>query len=152
MDFRHGFAIAVCLSAAVFAQTGSTKTVATAPPNQTQAAPQDSDESVANNVCKVESIVFATGIKDHAPLGEAKEFGPDQRKIFCWTKLSIQHAPFIFNHVWYNGDEKVLEVPLRLRYASGRLWSYKTVTPGNWRVDITDKAGTVLGSDSFIVK
>jgi hypothetical protein len=55
-------------------------------------------------------------------------------------------------HVWYNGDEKVLEVPLRLRYASGRLWSYKTVTPGQWKVDVIGENGDIIGSGSFSAK
>ncbi len=152
MNFRIGLAIVLFCSAASFAQKDSAKTVSKAPAVAPTAATQDSDAAAPDNVCKVESIVFATGIKDHAPIGESKTFGPDQRKIFCWTKLSIQHAPFPFKHIWYNGNEKVLEVPLRLRYASGRLWSYKTVAPGTWRVDVVDKADKVLGSETFVVK
>jgi hypothetical protein len=140
----------LCASIGVWAQTDSVAKVL--PKTSAVAQKPDSLASNETNVCKVESIVFATGIQDRAPVGGAKEFGPTQHKIFCWTKLSIQHAPFIVNHIWYNDDDKVLEVPLRLRYASGRLWSYKTVTPGNWHVDIVDKAGKVLGSDAFVVK
>jgi hypothetical protein len=124
-----------------FAQTDSTP--ATAAP--------DSGAAIAN-VGTVDSIVFATDIKDRVPVGQAKEFGQNQRKVFCWTKLTIQHAPFQFKHVWYNGEEKVLEVPLRLKFASGRLWSYKTVTPGDWRVDVVDRTGKVIGSGVFTAK
>jgi Protein of unknown function (DUF2914) len=111
----------------------------------------DSSAAVANTGT-VDSIVFSTGIKDRAPTGGSTEFGPQMQKVFCWTKISIQHAPFKFKHVWYNGDEKVLEVPLRLGYASGRLWSYKTVTPGTWKVDVVDDAGKVIGSGTFNAK
>jgi hypothetical protein len=111
----------------------------------------DSSALVAN-AGTVDSIVFATGIKDRAPTGCTKDFGPQMQRVFCWTKISIRHAPFKFKHVWYNGDEKVLEVPLRLGYASGRLWSYKTVTPGEWKVDVVDEAGKVIGSGSFSAK
>jgi hypothetical protein len=115
------------------------------------AAAPDSGAAVSN-VGTVDSIVFATGIKDRAPVGATKDFGPQMQKVFCWTKISIQHAPFKFKHVWYNGDEKVLEVPLRLGYASGRLWSYKTVTPGTWKVDVVDNSGKVIGSGAFTAK
>jgi hypothetical protein len=114
-------------------------------------APADSSAAVPNKVT-VDSILFGTGIKDRALLGTTTEFGPQMQKVFCWTKISIQHAPFKFRHIWYNGDEKVLEVPLRLGYASGRLWSYKTVTPGTWKVDVVDESGKVIGSGTFNAK
>jgi hypothetical protein len=129
-----------CCCCAVLAQSDSAST----------AAP-DSTAAVANSGT-LDSILFATGIKDRVPTGCTKEFGPQMQKVFCWTKISIRHAPFKFRHVWYNGDEKVLVVPLRLRYASGRLWSYKTVTPGNWKVDVVDEKGKVLGSGAFSAK
>lgn len=111
----------------------------------------DSIAALPNKVT-VDSILFASGIKDRVPVGCNTEFGPQMQRVFCWTKLSIQHAPFKFKHVWYNGDQKVLEVPLRLGYASGRLWSYKTVTPGSWRVDVVDDADKVIGSGAFNAK
>jgi hypothetical protein len=125
--------------------------VSAQPDSAAAAATPDSGAMVAN-AGTVDSIVFATGIKDRVPTGCTKEFGPQMQKVFCWTKISIQHAPFKFKHVWYNGDEKVLEVPLRLGYASGRLWSYKTVTPGAWKVDVVDEAGKVIGSGTFNAK
>jgi len=136
-----GIALVFCCLAAV-AQSDS----ATAPSASDQASLQ------AGNSGKLDSIVFATGIKDRVPVGSSTQFGPQMQKVFCWTKLSIQHAPFKFKHIWYNGNEKVLEVPLRLGYASGRLWSYKTVTPGTWKVDVVDDAGKVLGSGTFDAK
>jgi hypothetical protein len=39
-----------------------------------------------------------------------------------------------------------------LKFASTRTWSSKAVKAGNWKVDVTDDAGTVLGSVSFTVK
>lgn len=103
-------------------------------------------------VYKLDSIAFGTGVEQRVPQGVANEFGPSPAKVFCWTKISINAAPVNIKHVWYNGDEKVLEVPLRLRYASGRLWSYKTVTPGQWKVDVIGENGDVIGSSSFTAK
>ena len=126
----------------------------TAANSDSGAAPGNAVDSLAAlpNKGTVDSILFATGIKDRVPVGCTTEFGPQMQKVFCWTKLTIERAPFKFRHVWYNGDQKVLEVPLRLGYASGRLWSYKTVTPGTWRVDVVDDAGKVIGSGTFNAK
>jgi hypothetical protein len=109
-------------------------------------------EGLPAKVCKLDSIQFASGIQDRAPVGVSKVFGPSERKVFCWTKLSINRAPVNLKHIWYNGDQKVFELPLRLKYASGRLWSYKTITPGDWKVDVVNESGDVIGSGSFTAK
>ena len=133
-----GLALILFLSFAVFAQSDSS-------------ASADSVSKIPK-VCKLDSIAFGTGVEQRAPQGVANEFGPSPAKVFCWTKISINAAPVNIKHVWYNGDEKVLEVPLRLRYASGRLWSYKTVTPGQWKVDVIGENGEVIGTGSFSAK
>lgn len=108
--------------------------------------------ATTENVATLDSILFATGIEKRVPVGVSKEFGPSVRKVFCWTKISIQNAPLSLKHVWYNGEEKVGEIPLTLNFASGRLWSYKTVSPGQWKVEVVTEAGQVLGTASFTAK
>jgi hypothetical protein len=119
---------------------------------QTDSAASTESVSTTPKVCKVDSILFATGIESRVPVGVSNVFEPTTRKVFCWTKISIDRAPVTVKHVWYNGDEKVFEMPLRLKYASGRLWSYKTVTPGDWKVDVVNEAGEVIGSATFTAK
>jgi len=116
----------------------------TAAPSSTIPQPQ--------KTCKLDSIVFGTGVEQRAPQGVAATFDSSARKIFCWTKLSISAAPYSVKHVWYRGDEKVAEIPLRLRYASGRLWSYKTVTSGQWKVDVVGENDSIIGSASFTAR
>lgn len=106
----------------------------------------------AENIATLDSILFATGIEKRVPVGVSKEFGPSVKKVFCWTKVSIQNAPLSLKHVWYNDEEKVSEIPLTLNFASGRLWSYKTVSPGQWKVEVVTEAGVVLGSAGFTAK
>lgn len=119
---------------------------------QSDSAASTESASATPKVCKVDSIVFATGIASRVPVGVSNVFEPSVRKVFCWTKISIDRAPVTIKHVWYNGTEKVFELPLRLKYDSGRLWSYKTVTPGDWKVDVVNEAGEVIGSASFTAK
>jgi hypothetical protein len=108
--------------------------------------------SQTQKTCKLDSIVFGTGVEQRVLQGVATTFDSTARKIFCWTKLSISAAPYSLKHVWYNGDQKVAEIPLRLKFDSGRLWSYKTVTPGQWKVDVVGENGDVIGSGSFTAK
>ncbi len=119
---------------------------------QGDSAAAGSNASQPAKACTLDTIAFGTGVEQRVLKGAAGEFAPAPVKVFCWTKISINEAPFSFRHIWYKDSTQILEVPLRLGYASGRLWSYKTVTPGNWRVDVVAENGKVIGSGSFSVK
>jgi Protein of unknown function (DUF2914) len=103
-------------------------------------------------VFTVDSMVFAAGIDAKAPVGVNAEFEASAGKVSCWTKVTSSQAPTSLKHIWYKDDKKVFELPLVLKSQSGRLWSTKSVSTGNWKVEIVDDAGTVVKSGTFIVK
>jgi len=113
---------------------------------------QSDSLSLPPKTSKLDSIAFAVDIENRAPVDVKNVFEPPIRKVFCWTKITINRAPQTIKHAWYHEGEKVSEIPLRLRFASGRLWSYKTVSPGKWKVDIINEAEEVIGSAEFVVK
>jgi hypothetical protein len=100
----------------------------------------------------VDSIVFARSVESREPVGAAKEFEASVTQVFCWTKLSVKTLPAAVKHVWYNAGRKLLDVPLTLNYSSGRYWSVKNVSPGDWTVEVVGANGEVFGSGSFKVK
>jgi hypothetical protein len=106
----------------------------------------------AGAVASVDSMVFAKAVESREPIGVSKEFDGSVAQVFCWTKLSTQARPVTVRHVWYKGGQKLLEVPLTLKHASGRYWSVKNVTPGDWKVEVVSDTGEVLSSGSFRVK
>jgi len=106
----------------------------------------------AQSTCKVERIVFATSVEDREPVGENTEFDQSVGRVHCWTKITAENPPVAFSHVWYKGDQKVLEVPLKANYSSTRSWSNKAISPGDWNVEVLDEKGEVLGSARFTVK
>lgn len=116
------------------------------------AAAQEESSGAAEDGLKVEKAVAATGVEDREPVGEATEFEASVGRVYCWTKILAETTPTTINHVWYVDDEKVFEIALDINYPSTRTWSLKTIWAGNWRVDVTDDAGTVLSSVSFTVK
>jgi hypothetical protein len=89
----------------------------------------------------VDSIVFARSVESREPVGAAKEFEASVTQVFCWTKLSAKTLPAAVNHVWYNAGRKLLDVPLTLNYSSGRYWSVKNVSPGDWTVEVVGANG-----------
>ena len=106
----------------------------------------------ATSPIKVEKMVFCSSVVDREPVGAAEEFPAGTTRVWCWTRLSAKAAPIEVKHVWYREGTKMLEVPLKLGYASGRTWSNKNVRPGAWKVEVVTPDGTVLESASFTVK
>ncbi len=116
------------------------------------AAAQEKAPAAEDQGVKVEKAVAATGVEDREPVGEATEFEASVGKVYCWSKIAAETVPTTIKHVWYHGEQKVFEMDLDIKYPSTRTWTVKTIQPGDWRVDITDEAGTALDSVSFTVK
>jgi len=100
----------------------------------------------------VASIVFARSVESREPVDASKEFEASVARVFCWTKLSAKNPPVTVKHVWYKSGRKLLEVPWTLSDSSGRYWSVKNVSSGDWTVEVVGADGEVLGSASFKVK
>jgi len=111
-----------------------------------------SSEAAAESPVSVDSMVFARSVESREPVGAAKEFEASVAQVVCWTKLSAKTVPAAVKHVWYNSGRKMLEVPLTLNYSSGRYWSVKNVSTGDWTVEVVGANGEVFGSGSFKVK
>jgi len=100
---------------------------------------------------KVEKLVLATGVEAREPVGEAAEFDTSIKRIYCWTKVVPQTTPTTLKHVW-SADGKVINaVSLTLSTSPSRTWSYKTVWPAQWKVEVVDESGTVIASREFSV-
>jgi hypothetical protein len=112
----------------------------------------DTSAKPGSTLITVDSMAFAAGIDARAPMGIATEFESTTEKVSCWTRVSSSQGPVSVKHVWYKDDNKVFELPLTLTSQSGRLWSTKSVSSGNWRVDVVDDAGNVVTFGSFVVR
>jgi hypothetical protein len=111
-----------------------------------------SPEAAAESPVSVDSMVFARSVESREPVAAAKEFEAAVTQVVCWTKLSAKTVPAGVKHVWYNSGRKLLEVPLTLNCSSGRYWSIKNVSTGDWTVEVVGANGEVFGSGNFKVK
>jgi hypothetical protein len=102
--------------------------------------------------CSIEKIVFATGVQAREPIGASKTFSASVTTAYCWIKAGCTQLPAVLTHRWYRDGAMIREIPLALNTSSGRLWSAKNVVPGNWKVEVVDKAGAVLAVDSMKVE
>jgi len=105
-----------------------------------------------DQVCRVEKISIAASVELKDPVGVATEFDAGAGKVYCWMRIACGDIPKEVKHIWYLENEKLLEVPLTVKFPSMRTWSTKNIRPGNWRVEVVDEAGAVLGQTSFTVK
>jgi hypothetical protein len=87
----------------------------------------------------------------YAKYREATTFDAGVTRVYCWTKAKAATVPGSLKHVWSVDGKEVSEVPLTLSVSPARTWSYKTVWPGAWKVEIKDDAGAVLKSIDFTV-
>lgn len=108
--------------------------------------------TVAEQQVSLDSIRFATAVESREPVGVSLEFDSSVVQVYCWTRLSTKTPPAKVKHVWYKAGQKVLEVPLTLNYSSGRYWSVKNVSAGDWTVEVTGANDEVIGAASFKVK
>lgn len=100
---------------------------------------------------KVEKIAIAASVEKREPVGETSSFDSTVTQVYTWTKITAEQVPTTIKHVYYLNDEMVREITLTINSSPYRVWSVKNVTPGNWKVDVTDEAGTVLSSAVFTV-
>lgn len=108
--------------------------------------------ATAESPVSVDRMVFARSVESREPVGAATQFDASVARVFCWTALSTKNPPAALKHVWYKTGQKLLEVPLTAAYSTGRYWSVKNVSPGEWTVEVVGANGEVFGSASFNVK
>ena len=108
----------------------------------------------APSAVSVADYTFCTGVEDHEPVGPASTFEPDVGRVYLWTDIHADEPPLEIKHVWYYGDTKMTEVPLRIGYTRTRTWSSKTILEdwtGEWRVDVVNGDGEILKRVNFTI-
>jgi hypothetical protein len=108
--------------------------------------------SQTQSACRVEKMVVAREVVAREPVDAATQFPAGTVRVYCWTKIDCQQVPCKIKHVWFKGEEKKLEVPLSITTPAMRTWSWKTMSPGNWTVQVQDASGVVISYVDFVVE
>jgi len=116
-----------------------------------QTPDQGSAPAPAAAAIKVEKIVTAPAVENREPVSEASAFDATVGRVYTWTKIAAAEVPVKIKHVYYADDKKVREIELEVKAKTYRVWSNKSVWPGNWKVEVTDEAGAVLATVTFTV-
>jgi len=116
-----------------------------------KAAAQEPAKTADAAVIKVEKMITASSVENKEPVNETTSFDSAVGRVYTWAKVSTTQSPVKIKHVYYADDKKIVEIELDVAAENYRVWSYKSVWPGNWKVETTDENGTVLATVNFTV-
>jgi len=115
--------------------------------------------SPGDSYFRVGESAIATKIVNLAPVGTGRRFPARKGTLYCWTRIltdSLTEVPRerrVIVHRWIRGDEVVRERSFAIASPRYRVYSaLSKVESGDWRVDIVEADGTVIGTEKFVVE
>jgi hypothetical protein len=121
----------------------------------TSAKPAAIEKPAATGVLKVEKIGCGTNVVDRELEGQDTTFAATIEKVYCWSLITGGSEGASINHVWYHDGKEVVKIPINVKYPRARVHSYKTMyagSKGEWKVEVVDAGGQVLGSTTFKIQ
>jgi len=148
-----GFLLMLVIIPITAAQETAETPDTTAPAVETPVA--ETPEQMETAMLTVETIACGTAIEDRELQGQDTTFAAGTEKIYCWSLITGCENPTTVEHVWSLGGEEKARVTLDIKYPRVRTWSSKTIMPewtGDWKVEVVDSAGKVIGSTAFKIE
>jgi len=104
----------------------------------------------------VKDIKICKNIYKRTPVGSDVIFTNNVDSLYCYTRIQNTGPKREVKHVWYYNNQIMTQVRYNVKKSNiYRSWTKKTILPnqvGNWRVDIQDNHGTLIGSKEFKIK
>ncbi len=108
-----------------------------------------------NQSLKLNTIVTCQAVENRQPVGVDSIFTLDKKRVYCVTGIRNLNLQATVYHKWYYQRRLRGTVPITMGWSHNwRAWSYVTLRPGavgQWRVEVEDSLGQVLGSTAFTV-
>ena len=105
---------------------------------------------------KLNELMICRGIYKRNPIKPGINFINSVDSLFCYTKISNSGPKQEIKHVWYLEGMEMTSVAYNIKPSFNyRSWSRKTIYPnqtGQWRVDVIDSYGNILGTRDFTIK
>jgi penicillin-binding protein 1B len=103
----------------------------------------------------LQNFLICGGVQNREPITCGDKFSKEQGKVYAWMKVSVANPPTTLKHIYYHNGHKDREISLPIQYASTRTWSSKDIASGGsvgeWTVAVTNEAGEVLATKTFVV-
>ena len=104
----------------------------------------------------VQDIEICQSIQNRTPIGSDVVFTNNVDSLYCFTRIQNPGPKREVRHVWYYDNQMMTQVRYNVKKSNiYRSWTKKTILSnqiGNWRVDIQDNNGTIIGSKNFEIK
>lgn len=104
----------------------------------------------------LKEIKICRSIEDRNPVQISKYFNSSVDSLFCFTKIQNKGEKKEIRHVWYFKNEIKTQIKYNIRRSNVyRSWTLKNINPneiGEWKVEIQDSNGKILGSTKFYIQ
>ena len=111
---------------------------------------------IINNLLNLKEIKICRNIKSRNPVGIGEILPSSIDSLYCFTKIENLGAKMEVRHIWYYENQIMTQVRYNVKKSNTyRSWTKKTISSyqiGNWRVEIQDRNGTIIGSKRFTIK
>tara|TARA_B100001250_G_C19715894_1_gene751458 strand:- start:344 stop:1066 length:723 start_codon:yes stop_codon:yes gene_type:complete len=108
------------------------------------------------DIVLLKEIKICRSIKDRNPVGISKSFNNKVDSLYCYTKIQNNGEKKEIRHVWYFKNEIKTQIKYNIRRSNVyRSWTLKKINPnqiGEWKVEIQNSNGQILGSTKFYIK
>jgi len=109
-----------------------------------------------NNPLILKDIKICKNVYKRTPVGSDNIFTNNVDSLYCYTRIQNTGSKREVKHIWYYDNQIMTQVRYNVKKSNiYRSWTKKTILPnqiGNWRVDIQDNNGTIIGSKKFTIK
>ena len=109
-----------------------------------------------DNLLSLKEIKICKNIKNRNPIGIGEVFSNSVDSLYCFTKIENLGKKKEVRHVWYYENQIMTQVRYNVKKSNVyRSWTKKTISSfqiGNWRVEVQDHNGTIIGSKRFKIR
>jgi|TARA_B100000029_G_C17531942_1_gene943563 hypothetical protein len=111
------------------------------------------EEKDNNYLLRLRDIQICRNVVNRTPVGSDVYFSKNVDSLYCFTRIQNTGGKQEVKHVWYFEDRLMTQVRYNIKKSNiYRSWTKKTILSnqvGQWRVDVQDSDGNVIGSKQF---
>ena len=114
------------------------------------------EKQAISSLISLKEIKICKNIKNRSPVGVGEIFPSSVDSLYCYTKIENLGKKMEVRHVWYYENQIMTQVRYNVKKSNVyRSWTKKTISSfqiGNWRVEVQDRNGTIIGTKRFKIK
>ena len=137
-------------------QAKKEKNVKTKNNEQKKKSKAKKEKQTFSSLISLKEIKICKNIKNRNPVGVGEIFPSSVDSLYCYTKIENLGKKMEVRHVWFYENQIMTQVRYNVKKSNVyRSWTKKTISSfqiGNWRVEVQDRNGTIIGTKRFKIK